>query len=649
VVVDVVVTDASGQPVPGLTAADFEIDDRGKRQAIDTFVEVSLPLPSARRADSPLPTPSDVRSNIGDDGRIYVIVFDDLHVAVHRTPLVQGVVRELLARYAQPNDLVAVTTTSGLGETAREPTPDLSRIETAIATFAGQGSDPIGNAAVRRAETARRDRNEDPMKVRRTSTTLMVDGSVDDTDNAAVEQRERARLSLRSLTAAADALATIPGRRKTVLFFSEGIALAPHDGEMADARAALLGAAARANVTIHAFDPKGLDHSTTGPSSGFETQLRIMRAATLREIAEGTGGTATIDANNLQPGLVRVVMESSRYYLLGYAPPDATREGRYRRIDVRVKKPGLRVSVRRGYREPDDEALRKAAEKAARVAGPVSGVLAGGALASLIARPAASRGLPITAQAAVFPSATDNVRVILELGAGAVSFATEGDRATSQLEVAILPVTAAGKVLPSIDGRLPLVLDAATAQIVRDRGVRVVQSVTLPPGEYQLRIGVRDPVRDAAGVVICEVTVPDPKRRRLQMSGLVVSSTRAGSVPSASRDEGLERGLGGRPPTTTRTFGTGDTVSVYAEMIDHGAAVVRDVTLLTVVRDGQGRDVVRQPHPAANAAAPAGQPFAYAADMALRTLAPGPYVLRVEAQVAGVADAVRELPFEVRP
>jgi hypothetical protein len=487
------------------------------------------------------------------------------------------------------------------------------------------------------------------MKVRRTSTSLMVDGSVDDQDDAGAELRERARLALRSLVAAADALATIPGRRKTVLFFSEGMPIAARDGEMADARAQLLAAAARANVTIHAFDPKGLDHAVTGPVSGFESQLRIMRAATLREIAEGTGGTATIDANDLQPSLARVVMESSRYYLLGYAPPDAAREGRYRRIDVRVTRPGLRVSVRRGYREPDDAALRKAAEKATRASGPVTGLLAGGSLASVIGRPVATRGLPITAQAAVFPWPSDNVRVILELGAGAVSFATDGDRATAHLEVAILPVTAAGKVLPSIDGRLPLVLDAATAQVVRDRGVRLVQSATLPPGEYQLRIGVRDPARDAAGVVICEVTVPEPTRRRLQMSGLVVSSTRAGSVPSASRDEGLERGLGGRPATTARSFSAADTVSAYAEVIDGGAAIVRDVTMVTVVRDGRGREIVRRPHPGANLAAPAGQPFAYAADVPLRTLAPGPYVLRVEAQVAGVTDAVRELPFEVRP
>ncbi len=152
-----------------------------------------------------------------------------------------------------------------------------------------------------------------------------------------------------------------------------------------------------------------------------------------------------------------------------------------------------------------------------------------------------------------------------------------------------------------------------------------------------------------AGAVICEVTVPDPKHRRLHLSGLVVSSTHAGGLPSVSRDEDMERGLGGRPPTTRRTFGVGETISVYAEMVDGGGARARDVTLTTIVRDAQGREVVRQPHAGANAAVPAGRPFGFAADLPLRTLAPGRYVLRVEARVAGATDAAREMPFEVTP
>ena len=261
----------------------------------------------------------------------------------------------------------------------------------------------------------------------------------------------------------------------------------------------------------------------------------------------------------------------------------------------------------------------------------------------------ATRGLPMTAQAAAFPGETDNVRIILELGAGAVSFEKSGDRETSRLELAIVPIKAGGTVLPSIEARLPLALDAATAQVVRERGVRVVQAATLPPGDYQLRIAVRDPVRDMAGAVICEVTVPDSEASPAPPVG-------AGRQQHARRRPAVRqprRGYGAR----SRRPPADDQADVRRRRDDQRlrrdgrwrGARARDVTLTTIVRDAQDREVVRQPHAGANAAVPAGRPFGFAADLPLRTLAPGRYVLRVEARVAGATDAAREMPFEVTP
>ena len=97
VVVDVVVTDADGKVVGGLTAADFELRDRGTPQAVATFSEVSLPL-TIRGAGAPLAAPGDIRSNTQGAGRLYVLVLDDFHIGVDLTTLV----RDTVDPYRQP-------------------------------------------------------------------------------------------------------------------------------------------------------------------------------------------------------------------------------------------------------------------------------------------------------------------------------------------------------------------------------------------------------------------------------------------------------------------------------------------------------------------------------------------------------------------
>jgi len=661
VVVDVIVTDANGRPVTGLTAGDFEVVERGRPQAVSTFSEVSLPF--VRREVS-LPPAGDVRSNArAGDARVYVLLLDDANVRLDRTPVVQTAARRFVARYVQPGDLVAVLTTAGLGVTRQEPTEDLALVDAAIARFAGVGTEAFESASSGRAARAYANRNADPMKTQRTSTTLMDDGSVDAKDDARDEGRERANMTLRTLENVAESLASIPSRRKAVLFFSEGPLIPIRDTEMLATEARVLAAAARANVSVYALSPIGLDHSTVfdgrGPvpvpgsldaqamqrsrdmnigTAGLIVQRRLMAASTLRHVSEGTGGVAAIDQTNLDAALDRVASDSSHYYLLGYAPPDQKREGRYRSIEVRLKKAGYTVSARKGYVEPDDAATRRA--KGKDKAG------APGPLADLIRRPVPTAGLPFTAQAIVLPGVRDNVRVVIEVAPQALL--TDGAAgASAALELVIVPVDGRGQVMPAVEGRATLAVPAGDAATIRDRGLRLMQTLTLAPGRYQLRIAVRETVRGTSGSVMSEAIVP-ASDAGLGVSSLAVSSRQAGRVPSATRDTALETALGGRPPTTARTFQVDDTLSVYAEVIDAGARTDRAITVSTVVTSATGRELVRSPQPNANQGVAAGKSFAYVVDLPLRSLIPGRYTLRVEA-LGGSASAVvaREVAFEV--
>jgi VWFA-related protein len=140
-------------------------------------------------------------------------------------------------------------------------------------------------------------------------------------------------------------------------------------------------AAARANVNFFTIDPRGLIGLTTEfiemagtgmpdilgsgagnsassgaltPFDGPRELLSDMRVSqdSLRTLAEETGGFAALDSNATADALDRIVTANSRYYVLAYYPPSHPRNGAFHKIDVRVKRPGLKVSARKGYASP---------------------------------------------------------------------------------------------------------------------------------------------------------------------------------------------------------------------------------------------------------------------------------------------------------
>ena len=681
VIVDVVVTDEHGGVVPALTADDFEVFERGQRQTVGTFSEVSLPLVRPLRATAPVAA-SDVRTNQRrPEGRIYVIVLDDHHVGVGRTGTVQTAARDFLNRQVQAGDLVAVVTTTGVGGAFQDFTEDASLASAAIDRFVGRqpgetaalqktaedafvaraaqtqaqqaqaqaaaqvGADlSVSQAAANQAESAFGARNADPMAVRRNSTAIIADGAITDNDDAAVEAMERARITLRTLRTIADGLGGIPGRRKAILYFSEGLPVTPRAADLVAELTRVTAAAARANVTVYTFDPRGLDlHMgaellATGVSPSAQLQQkRRLSAEMLRTLAEETGGAAAIETNSLSGALDRVASESSHYYLIGYAPTDGAHDGRYRSIDVRVKRPGLRVSARKGYVAPDDGAPP-----------PPSFSGLGPELSELVRRPMSTLGLPLAVMAVPLPIEFDNVTVTVEVGAQALGFDERDGRHENTVDLAIVPVGIGGKVYPLVNGHARLSLPAGDAEAVRARGLRMVERLTLPAGTYQLHVAAREVRHGTSGSVICDLVVPDRSAPGLAMTPLLVSGTRARQVPSVNRDDRVLRALGGSPPTTSRVFHRDETLSAYAEVVDVGAAIRRDVELVTIVRDARDRDIVHSVRPNASDRAEPGQSFPYAIDIPLRTLPPGRYVLRVEARAAGTPEpVVREVRFEV--
>ena len=182
------------------------------------------------------------------------------------------------------------------------------------------------------------------------------------------ELRE-AMSSFREIT---EYMATVHGRRKSLLLFSQGypqeiyramdyrggvLSLAQEDMHRA------ITAATRNNVVIYPIDPRGLSEdgglaeSETGPSIDPDARLgasfaRLEAQQSLTALAAATGGFALSNSNSFENAFDRIVQENSTYYVLGFSSTNERRDGRYRKLDVRVKRPGLVVRGRAGYMAP---------------------------------------------------------------------------------------------------------------------------------------------------------------------------------------------------------------------------------------------------------------------------------------------------------
>lgn len=158
--------------------------------------------------------------------------------------------------------------------------------------------------------------------------------------------------TLQSLNALSTGLARLAGP-KAVVFFSDGFAIAGRDSTLRS----VVGQAARAGARFYSIDVRGLDrqggsgiidqaHATdaAGPATRFDAMEDGFNS-----LAVDTGGLMIRNENNIGRALETISRDASLYYVLGYQPANATFDGKYRSIDVRVKRDGLKVRARRGY------------------------------------------------------------------------------------------------------------------------------------------------------------------------------------------------------------------------------------------------------------------------------------------------------------
>ncbi len=639
--VDAVVTDAQGNTVTDLAVNDFEVLEEGRPQKVTAFSLVDIPI---ERAERPLfaaaPIEPDVQSNTTPDGRLYLIVLDDLHTSFTNTPRVKAALRQFFERSFGSNDRAAVVYTSGRGQDGQDFTSNARLLLAAVDRFSGRNLP---------SATAERIAGAGALCGRVSSQA----GSGFSNDPCEAERGFNARTTMSNVRKLAEFMAGVRGRRKTMLFISEGISYDTYDifnnrsaGAIVDDTREAIAAATRANVAIYAIDPRGLGglddasigggggdtlpnaDSNTGPmeiaSRGILSELHLSQNS-LRTLAGETGGFAAVNRNDFSEAFARIVRENSSYYVLGYYPSNDRRDGRFRRIDVRVKRPGVQVRSRRGYVAPRGRAPAPARNAAAENA-------ALGAANEAMGSPIPIGGIPMTVFAAPFKGPAPNAAVAIAVEMGIENFRlTEGNGTINgRAEVTFATTDRDGK--PRGGGRhaVDLTLKPDTLQATKERGLRVVSQVDLPPGRYQLRVAVGED-GGRAGSVLYDLDVPDFYRAPLTMSGVAITSASARLTPTVLPKNPLADFLPG-PVITSREFVREDELALFAEFYENApGAPPHRLDITTTVRDETGRIVTQNTDERSSTELQGAQGgYGYTARLPLRTLEPGVYVIRVE-------------------
>ncbi|HXY42230.1 MAG TPA: VWA domain-containing protein, partial [Vicinamibacteria bacterium] len=234
--IDAVVLDKEGRPVTGLTAADFEVEENGKKRAISSFEAVVV-----RSKPAMSPAPSEESEEVvpfvaprvvaPEDGRAILVFFDDLHVSAPHAEWARSQLASYLSRELRDGDLVGVVSPGTHAWWFAATPVERERLPLVLRGFQGRllrrDERPL-IGVVGSGRDAQINLHQPPLTPWEA---MRIAEGYDEGDRVragmiyAVEQRDIG-MTLGSLGQALQALARLPGR-KTVLFVSEGFILMP--------------------------------------------------------------------------------------------------------------------------------------------------------------------------------------------------------------------------------------------------------------------------------------------------------------------------------------------------------------------------------------------------------------------------------------
>lgn len=532
VIADVVATDKKGEPIKDLKLSDFSIMEDGKEQSIKVF---NFQQPQLYGASSSMPAikPSSLPANIYTNeptfhaaSALNVVLLDALNTTMPN----QAYVRDQMIHYLErmpENSPVAVYMLGTKLRLLQDFTTDPALLKDVVHKLKSGVSPLLSNP------TGGPDQEILPPGVADSGvlSASMLDVIMSfEREQTAMQTDLRIGYTLNAMNVLARQLAGYPGR-KNLVWLSEAFPINidpsveltnPFAGtrnygpQIADAAQAMIDA----QIAVYPVDARGLVSSSyfNASNNGRDQFGRSLSRggtmssalsnesanlanvhSTMQDLAERTGGKAFYNRNDIDGALRNSIDDGSTYYTLGYYPQNKNWDGKFRKIHVKVDRPGVKLRYRIGYYAIDPKAL--SANKEKLQAAEFSDALS-------LETPVAT-ALKFHA-GVIAPSVATQNKVFVNFGADSHAISFEEDNAGLQharVECAITAFNSKGKFVKSTSSTVNAGLKPDTFRKVMQGYFPCQQSIDLPEGNYLLRLGMRDLNTGLMGTANAKVAV----------------------------------------------------------------------------------------------------------------------------------------------
>ena len=564
VLVNVTVKDKSGSFVRGLKPEDFTILEDNKPQKVVSFdvenidavatqdVAQAKPLPGQSAPATPTAGAAPPNSDVDrfKDRRLIVLFFDLSAMEPDEIDRAITSAEHYVDTQMAPADMVSIVSLGSSLLVNQDFTADHDLLKTQLQAF-GEGSGQGFEEGTTGSTEGTPDTGQ-PF-------------TADDTEYNIFNTDRR----LEALRSVAEKLSHMQ-QKKSLIYFSSGMDRTGIENQ-SELRAAT-NAAVRANMAIYTMDLRGLQALVAGGeaqnaslrgTSAYSGQSSInalnsnfTTQETLVTLASDTGGRAFLDSNDFSQVFKGVQQDTSAYYLLGFHSTNPAKDGRYRRISVKVNTPGVKVEYRRGYYAPADYRHSTKEDKELQ-------------LEQELASELPTTDLPLYLGDAYFRLEANKfyIPISLVVPGSEIPFTRSSDRDKATLDVIGVVLDSEHHPVNRIRDTVKLAVDSSSD--VRKKNVQYDTGISLPPGKFHLKFVVRENETGRMGSFETDLEIPDLKAPVLKMSSVVLASqlqpAKKGGTSSPLIHDGSEI-----IPNVTHVFSATQHLRLYYEVYDPG-------------------------------------------------------------------------------